>query len=156
MAPLVFLALGPQDPFFGISRENVVDRLTRLNWKTRAMVRLSDAGPLYVWISRGEKGGRGKPKERFYQVGVDGTERKQKDLEADFAYSTLAGITPRPEGRNSPAPGTAPNQTSGKTVPAVPGASPCRRARGSMSVALGAQAELHLKGQRRVDVETDS
>jgi hypothetical protein len=84
--PLVFLEMGPQDPFFGIQLENVVDLLTRLNWSTKAIVRLGDAGPHYIWISRGEKGGRGKPKKRFYQVGVDGVERKQKDLEADFPY----------------------------------------------------------------------
>lgn len=41
-----------QDPFFGISHANIALRLTDSNWKNKAVMRLRDAGWLYLWISR--------------------------------------------------------------------------------------------------------
>jgi hypothetical protein len=41
---------GPQDPIYGIHRKNITDRLTRLNWKTKAVVRTDSVGWLYLWV----------------------------------------------------------------------------------------------------------
>ena len=45
----------PQDPMFGIDHENIVSRLTRRNWRTKAMTRLHPDGPVYIFINRGER-----------------------------------------------------------------------------------------------------
>ena len=84
--PVIFLHSGPQDPSFGLSLDNIDERLTRRNWNSKAIVRLSDDGPLYVWITRAERGFVRGPRICFYRVCVDGVEKRQKDLERDFAY----------------------------------------------------------------------
>jgi hypothetical protein len=71
---------GPQSPFYGIDLDNVTDRLTRLNWATKALVRRSAGGPLYVWIERDD--GRGV--RRRYRVGVAGLRKRRWDLECGF------------------------------------------------------------------------
>ncbi|SVD08657.1 uncharacterized protein METZ01_LOCUS361511, partial [marine metagenome] len=37
---------GPQDISYGLSWDNVAPRLTRLNWKTKAIFRAN----VYIWI----------------------------------------------------------------------------------------------------------
>jgi hypothetical protein len=44
---------GPQNPIYGIHHENITERLTRLNWQTKAVVRDNLRGWIYLWISRG-------------------------------------------------------------------------------------------------------
>tara|TARA_Y100000588_G_scaffold188747_1_gene202712 strand:+ start:89 stop:556 length:468 start_codon:yes stop_codon:yes gene_type:complete len=50
----------PQDPMFGISHENIVSRLTRRNWRTKAMTRLHRDGPVYIYINRGKRTASGE------------------------------------------------------------------------------------------------
>ena len=45
----------PQDPMFGIGNGNIVSRLTRRNWKTKAVTRLHPDGPVCTFINRGER-----------------------------------------------------------------------------------------------------
>ena len=50
----------PQDPMFGINHENIVSRLTRRNWRAKAVTRLHPDGPVYIFINRGERKLSGK------------------------------------------------------------------------------------------------
>ena len=79
--PVILLHSSPQDSASGVSLDNIAERLTRKNWNSKAIVRLAELDPLYVWINRGERG-----KVRFYRVCVDGVEKRRKDLERDFSY----------------------------------------------------------------------
>lgn len=45
-----FVSAGPQDPLFGIYPENIADRLTRANWKQKAVVRKSPKEWLYILV----------------------------------------------------------------------------------------------------------
>jgi hypothetical protein len=40
------------DPLFGISHENIAARLDRSNWKTKAIVRVDEAGALYMFLEK--------------------------------------------------------------------------------------------------------
>ena len=64
--PVIFLHSNPQDSACGISLDNIAERLTRKNWSSKAIVRLAELDPLYVWINRGERG-----RVRFYRVCVE-------------------------------------------------------------------------------------
>ena len=51
---MVFYGLaGPQNPIYGIFHENITERLTRHNWRTKAVVRDNLLGWIYLWIARG-------------------------------------------------------------------------------------------------------
>ena len=50
---------GPQDITYGLNWENVAPRLTRMNWKTKAVFRAN----VYIWIARARLHEKGK-KER--------------------------------------------------------------------------------------------
>jgi len=43
---------GLLDPIYGIRHENITSRITRHNWKKKAIVRCCKGGWLYLWISR--------------------------------------------------------------------------------------------------------
>ena len=63
----------PQDVMFGISRANIVAKLNKSNWKTKATCRvLGEEGnprqvPVYVWIKKGARSA-GDEKEMIYTV----------------------------------------------------------------------------------------
>jgi hypothetical protein len=80
--PEVIWKAGPQSPFYGIDLANVADRLTRRNWSSKAIIRKSAGGPLWVWIERGD----GPGVRRRYLVDVEGVEERRWDLQRDFAY----------------------------------------------------------------------
>ena len=40
---------GPQDIYYGISWDNIADKLTHLNYRTKAIIRAS----VYIWITKG-------------------------------------------------------------------------------------------------------
>ena len=42
--------LTPQNPMYGISHKNIAKKLTKKNWKTKAIVRAS----IYIYIDRGQ------------------------------------------------------------------------------------------------------
>ena len=58
----------PQDPMFGVSHANIVSKLNKRNWKSKATCRIHAEGPLYIMIQRGERSSKGRPKEIIYTV----------------------------------------------------------------------------------------
>ena len=73
----------PQDPKFGISHENIVSRLTRRNWKTKAVTRLHPDGPVYIFINRGEREVSGR-KTFVYTVEGSIVDKQQGCYRRDF------------------------------------------------------------------------
>tara|TARA_B100000686_G_scaffold201257_1_gene208158 strand:+ start:147 stop:629 length:483 start_codon:yes stop_codon:yes gene_type:complete len=73
----------PQDPMFGISHENIVSRLTRRNWKTKASTRLHPDGPVYIFINRGERKVSGR-KTFVYTVKGTIVDKQQGYYRRDF------------------------------------------------------------------------
>ncbi|MCZ6467434.1 MAG: hypothetical protein O6829_09205 [Alphaproteobacteria bacterium] len=59
---------GPQDPMCGVSHANIVSKLNKRNWKSKATCRIHAEGPLYITIKRGERSSKGRPKEIIYTV----------------------------------------------------------------------------------------
>ena len=43
---------GPQEPIYGIHHANIVKRLTRQNWRTKAVARFDSKGWIYLWVIR--------------------------------------------------------------------------------------------------------
>ena len=93
---------GPQDPIYGISRSNIVRKLTRLNWNTRAIVR----NGIYVWVARGRHHNNGVTAWRYFvrTHGKDGYKKIEKDfhhhrdaLVYANGLSELEGPLPREE-----------------------------------------------------------
>ena len=85
----VFLGeAGPQNPIYGIHRANIADRLTRRNWKTKAVVRSDIAGWLYLWIARGTYQNKAGHQVSAYFIKAyprDPSERARY-YEAEFQY----------------------------------------------------------------------
>lgn len=73
----------PQDPMFGIQRKNIVPRLTRNNWRTKAACRTIDGQCLYVMIQLGKVSEDGQT-ERRYVVTVHHGGSISQDFRADF------------------------------------------------------------------------
>jgi hypothetical protein len=72
MDPRRIASAPPQDPVFGLRHENLADRLTRSNWREKAILRvLADGRLLYVWVTRAAEG---------YRVNV----RDEQSFEAVF------------------------------------------------------------------------
>ena len=46
--PVIVWQSRPQNPLYGIDLDNVAQRLTRRNWSSKALVRVSADGPRYV------------------------------------------------------------------------------------------------------------
>jgi len=74
---------GPQDPIYGISHENIASRLTRRNWRTKAITRLHSDGPVYIFIRRGERKVSGR-KTFVYTVKGSIVDRHQGCYRRDF------------------------------------------------------------------------
>jgi hypothetical protein len=56
----------PHDPMFGIQHKNIVPRLTRNNWRTKATCRTIDGQCLYVMIQLGKVSSNGQTKSRYF------------------------------------------------------------------------------------------
>ena len=69
MALLIYkTVLGPQDPLFGISHYNIVDKLTRGNYSDKAIVRDGE----YIWVCKAKKHqGKGKKDKRVYLLKIN-------------------------------------------------------------------------------------
>jgi hypothetical protein len=79
----------PHDPMFGISRSNIVSRLTRKNWRRKAAGRAKDGRFLYVMVRLGEEKIDGKNQKRYY-VRVHLGLPEDRCLNADFDKLTDA------------------------------------------------------------------
>jgi hypothetical protein len=73
----------PHDPMFGIRSENIVSRLTKNNWRTKATCRTFDRQYLYVMILLGKVSGNGQTKRRYF-VTVHLGGAISRDFRADF------------------------------------------------------------------------
>jgi hypothetical protein len=85
----VFYGLaGPQHTVYGINHENITPRLTRLNWKTKAIVRNNRQGSLYLWIARGQYTDAEGHKQCDYFIRVNASQAKEhaRRFEAQFQY----------------------------------------------------------------------
>ena len=83
---------GPQDPIYGIHNGNITKRLTRLNWKTKAVVRTDSVGWLYLWIIRDSDRNEAGRQVAAHSIRVrasNGTERERR-YRAKFRYLTEA------------------------------------------------------------------
>ena len=68
---------GPQDITYGLSWDNVALRLTRLNWKTKAIFRAN----VYLWIARAQLHEKSKNQRTSYFVYFyNGEDEKMKKL----------------------------------------------------------------------------
>ena len=64
---VINMGLAPEhDPHFGISHDNIAKRLTRLNWKKKAIVRDSK----YIWIVKGSFERNGRRIHRYFIKGI--------------------------------------------------------------------------------------
>ena len=79
----------PHDPMFGISRSNIVSRLTRKNWRRKAAGRAKDGRFLYVMVRLGEEKIDEKNQKRYY-VRVHLGLPEDRSLNADFDKLTDA------------------------------------------------------------------
>tara|TARA_B100000676_G_scaffold72239_1_gene72104 strand:- start:634 stop:1074 length:441 start_codon:yes stop_codon:yes gene_type:complete len=79
----------PHDPMFGISRSNIVSRLTRKNWRRKAAGRAKDGRFLYVMVRLGEEEIDEKNQKRYY-VRVHLGLPEDRSLNADFDKLTDA------------------------------------------------------------------
>ena len=69
---------GPQDITYGLSWDNVAPRLTRLNWKTKAIFRAN----VYIWITRARLHEKSKNQRTSYFVNFyNGEDEKMKKEE---------------------------------------------------------------------------
>ena len=90
MAKIINLGSAPpHDPMFGISRSNIVSRLTRKNWRRKAAGRAKDGRFLYVMVRLGEEKIDGKNQKRYY-VRVHLGLPEDRSLNADFDKLTDA------------------------------------------------------------------
>ena len=106
---------GPQNPIYGIHRTNIIDRLTRRNWKTKAVVRSDITGWLYLWVARGtyqNKAGR-QVSAYFVKAYPRDPSERARYYETEFQYLTdaLHYINGEDDGR-----------LAQETTPAQPGA----------------------------------
>jgi hypothetical protein len=56
----------PHDPIYGIDSSNITEKLTRLNWRTKAVCRIRDDRCLYVYVKNGSTKIDGVKCERYY------------------------------------------------------------------------------------------
>ena len=63
---------GLQNPIYGVSRENIVPRLTRRNWKTKALWKRGGNGGVYFFIERGVAEDASGKEQPLYCVSVYG------------------------------------------------------------------------------------
>ena len=63
---------GLQNPIYGVSRENIAPRLTRRNWKTKALWKRGGNGGVYFFIERGVAEDASGKEQPLYCVSVYG------------------------------------------------------------------------------------
>ena len=81
MSKLTYYGLcPPQDPVYGTSHTNIVKKLTRNNWRCKAIVRSSS----YIWIVKGYYRERNRKVYRYYIQGIE--ERKFRLLKDALQY----------------------------------------------------------------------
>jgi hypothetical protein len=71
--------VAPQDPFYGLSEENIVPRITRSNWNRKAILRQDRRGVLYVFVEKIATMEGKKRQTRFYVSVHRLTGRERKD-----------------------------------------------------------------------------
>ena len=54
------------DPIYGIDQSNIAVRMTRLNWRKKAVCRIYDDTCLYIYISKGRFTENGRKKEHYF------------------------------------------------------------------------------------------
>ena len=98
MALIYTTVPGGQDPRFGISHYNIVDKLTRGNYSDKAIVRDGE----YIWVCKAKKcQGKGKKDKTVFLLKVNvrnGTDEKFSNLQdaLDFAndWADHEGVYP--------------------------------------------------------------
>ena len=76
MAKFIDMGLIPiQDPEFGISHSNIAKKLTRNNWRNKAVMR----DGFYLWIVRGKYHLNNKKVHRYYIQSQDKTGLREKE-----------------------------------------------------------------------------
>ena len=86
---LSFGAVGPQHPIYGIHYTNIADRLSKRNWKTKAIVRSDSAGWLYLWIAKGTRKDKAGHKVSSYFVRVHPPEPRERRQYYQAEFKTL-------------------------------------------------------------------
>ena len=71
------------DPIYGIRRENIATRLTKNNWKCKAVCRIIDDRTLYVMVRRNEPDESSRTEQRYY-VQVHLGMQSDQDFNTDF------------------------------------------------------------------------
>ena len=56
----------PHDPIYGIDQSNIAVRLTRLNWRKKAVCRIYDDICLYIYVSKGRFTENGRKHEHYF------------------------------------------------------------------------------------------
>ena len=109
----------PHDPMFGISRSNIVSRLTRKNWRKKAAGRAKDGRFLYVMVRLGEEKIEGKNQKRYY-VRVHLGLPEDRSLNADF--DKLAAALAYANGEDGAALASSTHMASADQIPEDRGA----------------------------------
>jgi hypothetical protein len=73
----------PHAPIYGIDHSNIAVRLTRLNWRKKAVCRIYDDTCLYIHISRGRFTENGRKHEHYF-VRIAFGKKETKPFEKDF------------------------------------------------------------------------
>ena len=71
--------VAPQDPFYGISEENIVPRITLSNWDRKAVLRQDKRGVLYLFVEKIATAAGKKRQVRFHVSVHRLTGRERKD-----------------------------------------------------------------------------
>ena len=96
MSKLTYYGLcPPQDPVYGTSHTNIVKKLTRNNWRCKAIVRSSS----YIWIVKGYYRERNRKVYRYYTQGIEQQEFRLliDALKYVNKYSNYEGDYPKEE-----------------------------------------------------------
>ena len=73
----------PHDPTYGIDRSNIVEKLTRLNWRTKAVCRIREDRCLYILVEKGCVHSDGKSHDRYF-VNVHLGAKDDRHFRRDF------------------------------------------------------------------------
>ena len=73
----------PHDPMYGIDQSNISNRLTRLNWREKAVCRIYDDTCLYIYLSKGRFTENGRKHEHYF-VRIAFGKKKTIHFEKDF------------------------------------------------------------------------
>jgi hypothetical protein len=79
----------PQDPLFGVHRANITTRLTARNWKKKAVVRITQDCPLYVWIAKSTCQDEAGVRKAIYSINVKVLESGAQARKYEREFDTL-------------------------------------------------------------------